>query len=69
METALLQILKDIYRATGGKNITLLVVLDILAAFNTLDIPMIMCRLEYSISLSGTSKDQEIFDNETVLNL
>ena len=55
-ETALLKILNDVYQSSGSKNITLLAVLDISAAFDTVDIPTIGRRLEHSFGVTDTTQ-------------
>ena len=49
---ALLKILSDVYQTSSSKNITLL---DISAAFDTLDISTIERRLEHSFGVTSAS--------------
>ena len=52
-ETALLRILNDFYTSIDGKKITILVSLDLSAAFDTLDHSTMLHRLEHTFGVSG----------------
>ena len=54
-ETALQAILNDVYRSVGRKQLTLLVGLDISAAFDTLDHATLLKRLEHTFGISGAA--------------
>ena len=54
-EMALLEIRNDVYLSSGSKNVTLVVALDISAAFDTLDIPTIERRLEHSFGVTDVT--------------
>jgi hypothetical protein len=56
-ETALLKILDDIYRAIGNHNPTLLIALDISAAFDTIDHLTLINRLEQTFGISSVALD------------
>jgi len=51
-ETALQAILNDVYRSMDGKNLTLLVALDISAAFDALEHDILLRRLERTFGIS-----------------
>ena len=52
-ETALQSILNDVYRAIDAKKLTLLVALDISAAFDALEHNILLRRLQYTFGISG----------------
>ena len=52
-ETALLKILNDVYTSVDGKKITILVSLDLSAAFDTLEHSTLLQRLENTFGVSG----------------
>ena len=52
-ETALLRILNDVYTSVDGKRITILVSLDLSAAFDTLDHSTLFHRLEHTFGVAG----------------
>jgi len=52
-ETALLRLLNDVYIAANNGFRTVLVQLDLTAAFDTIDINTLLCRLRYSFGISG----------------
>ena len=52
-ETALLKILNDVYQSVDSKNVTLLVGLDLSAAFDTIDHAILSRRLQHSFTLRG----------------
>jgi hypothetical protein len=56
-ETALFKILDDIYRATGNHNPTLLIALDISAAFDTTDHSTLIHRLKQTFGISSVALD------------
>ena len=56
-ETALQAILDEVYGAIDKKQVTLLVALDISAAFDALDHGTILRRLEYTFGISGAMLD------------
>jgi len=53
LETALLILLNDVYSAADNGFRTLLIQLDLTAAFDTIDISTLLCRLRYSFGISG----------------
>jgi hypothetical protein len=53
-ETAILKVISDILDAVDSQEATLLSLLDMSAAFDTVDFEILLCRLETSYSLSGT---------------
>jgi len=52
-ETALQSIFNDVYRAIDAKKLTLLVALDISAAFDALEHNILLRRLQYTFGISG----------------
>jgi len=54
-ETALLCLLNDVYCAAEKKNRSLLILLDLSAAFDTLDINTLLRRLELTFGITGTA--------------
>ena len=52
-ETAILRVLSDILAAVDGGNVAALVLLDLSAAFDTVDHDILCRRLQMSFSLSG----------------
>ena len=52
-ETALLRIMNDIFTSIDGKKITILVALDLSAAFDTIDHSALLHRMEYTFGISG----------------
>ena len=56
-ETALLRILNDLLVMIGGGNNALLVLLDLSAAFDTLDHTLLLQRLHAEIGLGGSALD------------
>jgi Reverse transcriptase (RNA-dependent DNA polymerase) len=55
METALLKIMSDILSAADHGNVTLLGLLDMSAAFDTVDHSILLDRLGTSFGIKGTS--------------
>jgi len=53
-ETAALKVLSDLLDAVDSQETTLLGLLDVSAAFNTVDVKMLLQRLEISYRLNGT---------------
>jgi hypothetical protein len=56
-ETALLKLLNDVYRTIDGRKITVLIALDLSAAFDTLDIATLRHRLQHSFGITGLALD------------
>ena len=54
-ETALLKILDDVYTSVDGKRITILVSLDLSAAFDTMHHLTLLTRLKHTFGVSGAS--------------
>lgn len=54
-ETTLLRLVDDIYGAVDNKSETLLASLDLSAAFDCINIPTLVRRLEYTFGFSGTA--------------
>ena len=54
-ETALLKLLNDVYHAIDGRKITVLIALDLSAAFDTLDHTTILHRLQRSFGITGSA--------------
>jgi len=54
-ETAITRLLNDIYCNADNKSRTLLVQLDLSAAFDTIDIETLLNRLEYTFGISGSA--------------
>ena len=54
-ETALLKLLNDVYHAIDGRKITVLIALDLSAAFDTLDHTTILLRLQRSFGITGSA--------------
>ena len=52
-ETALLKVLSDIFLSANQQQVTLLVLLDMSAAFDTVDRAILLQRLEFSFGVSG----------------
>ena len=52
-ETALLKLLNDVYCTIDGRKITVLIALDLSAAFDTLDHSTILTRLQHSFGITG----------------
>ena len=54
-ETALLKILGDVYTAVDGRKITIMVSLDLSAAFDTLNHSTMLHRLKHTFGISGSA--------------
>jgi len=54
-ETTLLRVLGDVYHAADNHSRSLLLQLDLSAAFDTLDKPTLLCRLDHAFGVRGTS--------------
>src|SRR5664279_2404908 len=54
-ETALLRLLNDVYGAADNKSRSLLVLLDLSAAFDTIDINTLISRVEHTFGITGTA--------------
>ena len=54
-ETALLKVQNDILMNMNCKHVTLLVLLDLSAAFDTVDHDILLARLKASIGINGTA--------------
>ena len=54
-ETAVLRVFSDILEAVNSGDVTGLVLLDLSAAFNTVDHDILLRRLEISYGISGTA--------------
>ncbi|GFR87708.1 reverse transcriptase [Elysia marginata] len=54
-ETTLLKVLNDALRAADAKQPTLLVLLDLSAAFDTIDHELLLSRLDYRFGISGAA--------------
>ena len=52
-ETALLKLLNDVYSAADNGFRTALIQLDLSAAFDTIDINTLLCRLRYAFGITG----------------
>uniref|UniRef100_A0A8C6L5A4 Reverse transcriptase domain-containing protein n=1 Tax=Nothobranchius furzeri TaxID=105023 RepID=A0A8C6L5A4_NOTFU len=57
METALIKVLNDIMLETDRGNPVLLALLDLTAAFDTVDHEVLLHRLEYNVGISGLALD------------
>ena len=53
-ETALLRVVDGLLRNADDRLVSLLALLDLSAAFDTLDHPMLLQRLESTFGISGT---------------
>ena len=56
-ETAILKVLSDVYEAADSGKLTLLGLLDLRAAFDTVDHQILLGRLRHSFGISGTVLD------------
>ena len=56
-ETAILKVLSDVYEAADSGKLTLLGLLDLSAAFDTVDHQILLGRLRHSFGISGTVLD------------
>ena len=56
-ETALLRVLNDIYCITDSGNCVILLLLDLTAAFDTVDHDILLSRLEHWVGIRGTALD------------
>ena len=56
-ETALNRLLNDIYCAADGRSRSLLILLDLSAAFDTLDIDTLIRRLQWTFGINGSALD------------
>ena len=56
-ETAVLKVLSDVYQAADSGKLTLLGLLDLSAAFDTVDHQILLSRLRHSFGISGTVLD------------
>ena len=54
-ETTLLRVLDDVYHAADDHSRSLLLQLDLSAAFDTLGKPTLLCRLDHAFGVRGTS--------------
>ena len=54
-ETALVKVVNDLRMSAAMKNISVLLLLDLTAAFDTIDYAILLHRLEYWVGLSGTA--------------
>ncbi|KAK7113027.1 hypothetical protein V1264_012392 [Littorina saxatilis] len=54
-ETALVRVMNDLLRAMDGGNLSILTLLDLSAAFDTIDHQILLDRLHLSFGLSGTA--------------
>ncbi|HSN24164.1 MAG TPA: reverse transcriptase domain-containing protein, partial [Methylomicrobium sp.] len=54
-ETALLRLLNDVYTAADNKTRSLLVLLDLSSAFDTIDISTLIRRVENTYGITGTA--------------
>ena len=53
-ETALVRVVNDLKISSGNHKVPILVLLDLSAAFNTVDHIILLQRLEYCLGLKGT---------------
>jgi hypothetical protein len=60
-ETALLRLLNDVYHAADLKQTTLLVLLDLSAAFDSIDIPTLLRRLNHTFGMRSPAMDSVVF--------
>ena len=56
-ETAILKVLSDVYEAADSGKLTLLDLLDLSAAFDTVDHQILLSRMRHSFGISGTGLD------------
>ena len=56
-ETTVLKVLSDAYAAADNKDVTLLCLLDLSAAFDTVDHSLLLARLRHTYGLRGTVLD------------
>lgn len=56
-ETALLKIFNDLFLYTDSGNAAVLLLLDLTAAFDTVDHTILLSRLEHHVGVRGTALD------------
>ena len=61
-ETALLRVHHDIALALDNNSCAVLVMLDLSAAFDVIDHPILMERLQYSYGITGIDMDQFLLE-------
>ena len=54
-ETALVKVINDLRVFADNNNISVLLLLDLTVAFDTIDYPILLKRLQHWIGLSGTA--------------
>ena len=54
-ERALLKVQNDVLLAREHQHVTLLVLLDLSASFDTVDHQMLLCRLDFTYGVTGTA--------------